>query len=95
MMRVFSIICLLFAMFSCNPKMPPRHRQYVMEKAPGDLHCESERIKMHSLPDGEYEVVGCGAKAAYRVQCNELGECEAIMTKVAVPVREHPEDGEE
>jgi hypothetical protein len=76
------------AMAACNATMPPRHRQYILEKAPADLECERAKIHFKSLGHDEYEVWGCGAKAAYRVVCNERTECEAQTTRVPVPIRD-------
>ncbi len=72
---------------ACNATMPPRHRQYILEKAPADLECARDQIKLRVLGKNEYEARGCGARAAYRVDCDERHECEARLTKVPVPVR--------
>jgi len=72
---------------ACNASMPPRYRQYILEKAPADLECERSKIKLRSLGRDEYEAQGCGARAAYRVVCNERDECEAQTTRVPVPVK--------
>lgn len=72
---------------ACNATMPPRHRQYILEKAPADLECTRDQIQLSVLGKNEYEARGCGARAAYRVVCDERHECEARLTKVPVPVK--------
>jgi len=83
----FALISILVLLPACNATMPPRHKQYILEKAPADLECERAKIKFKALGKSEYQVWGCGAKAAYRVVCNDRDECEAQATQVPVPIR--------
>ncbi len=82
-----ALFLLLPVLPACNATMPPRHRQYILEKAPADLECERAKIHFKVLRKDEYQVWGCGAKAAYRVVCNERSECEAQATAVPTPIR--------
>jgi len=84
---ILATVTTLWSLTACNASMPPRHRQYILEKAPADLECERGKIHFKSLGHDEYEVWGCGAKAAYRVVCNERTECEAQATAVPVPIK--------
>jgi hypothetical protein len=84
---VLSFFVLSALGLACNATMPPRHRQYILEKAPADLECAREQIKLRALGKNEYEARGCGARAAYRVVCDERHECEARLSKVPVPVK--------
>ena len=73
--------------------MPPRHRQYILEKAPADLQCERDRIQIRQRAQKNvYSTYGCGARAAYRVDCNERNECEAHLVEVPVPIRTETEE---
>ena len=83
----FAFVPLLLLLPACNATLPPRHKQYILEKAPADLECERSKIKFKALGKDEYQVWGCGAKAAYRVVCNERTECAAHPTQVPVPIR--------
>ncbi len=86
---------LLASLAACGPTMPPRHRQYILERAPADLQCERDRIRIHERKTpGFYSAYGCGAKAAYRVTCNERSECQAELVEVPVPIRPDPDEGE-
>jgi len=84
---VLSLFTLSVLGGACNATLPPRHRQYILEKAPADLECTREQIRLTALGKDEYEARGCGAKAAYRVVCDERHECEAQLTRVPVPVK--------
>lgn len=83
-----AFVLLLLSAIACGPTMPPRHRQYILEKAPNDLQCEREQIHIRQRHQKNvYSVYGCGARAAYRVDCNERHECEAQLVEVPVPIR--------
>lgn len=90
--------CLAFVLFflsvmACGPTMPPRYRQYILEKVPHDLQCEREQIHIRQQPQKHvYSVYGCGARAVYRVDCNERHECEAQLVEVPVPIRTETEN---
>lgn len=96
MLRHFCFfLLLLLPGAACGPTMPPRYRQYILEKAPTDLECVREHIHIRKRAEKNvYTAYGCGARAAYRVDCNERSECEAVLVEVPVPIRPVQEETE-
>ncbi|MBU1219618.1 hypothetical protein KKF34_17870 [Myxococcota bacterium] len=75
------IFTIIFAV-GCNPEPPVRYKRYVAARAVEDLSCTKEGTTYVQLEKTKYAARGCGAYAIYRVKCNEIGVCKALMIQV-------------
>jgi hypothetical protein len=73
----------VFASCAGQPQKKARHA--VLERAPIDLDCTEEEVKVRSLENGTTEARGCGIKAIYVESCQSNFNAAASAT-VGMPI---------
>ena len=74
-----NILVLSFAIMSCNANDPAVQKWAVMQRAPADLECVKDDVKVLHLGGDHYQARGCGQKVNYDVNgiCSARDNCSA------------------
>lgn len=84
-MKVTKVICIAFATLSIScagtGKFGKRinMEDEVLRRAPFDLECKREEIKITKLGANTFGATGCKKKASYVVICKGGMECDVIL----------------